>query len=531
MHNQNRLAAGVMYVCALGGVAAGQNVLVATDFDADTEGWTVTSIVGANLCGTPGAGRLLPSSFVSEGGDAGGFLRHLESADGRTSFFRAPAVFHSDLSAAYGGVIGWSWRVSSSTFDALEDVYIQGAGMTVWANTPAAGGRWGRAHMPLVEGVWHLSDPSCTSCCSNPGPIATEAELRAVLADVTAVLIRAEHRRGAETVDLDSVAVTLPSMEAAADDFEFGPNGWSILRDAELLWGETFGNDSAGIRGVDDAAGRSFSFLAPERYLADQSDMQGKSMVFDLRSSAAIGGGNSFEDGGNVLVLAGGTTEARFRLDALPIIGDVWRTHAIPLVPSPAWTDPEGTPLAADAFGRVLASVSRVQIRGEYRSGGEVTSLDNVVLGSSSPSVVVSPAGVSVCIGDPLVLGTAVGGEGPFMYQWAKDSVDLVDDAQITGATSSELRFVATGPATPGVYTCRVTNTHGSVTSNAVTVVPGGCCTADLAMPFGTLNFADVQAFLGAFNGELPAADLAAPSGVFNFADVQTFIGFFLQGC
>ena len=57
------------------------------------------------------------------------------------------------------------------------------------------------------------------------------------------------------------------------------------------------------------------------------------------------------------------------------------------------------------------------------------------------------------------------------------------------------------------------------------------CNGADLALPFGTLNFADVQAFLGAFGSSDPAADLAAPMGTFNFADVQAFLGAFGQGC
>ena len=57
------------------------------------------------------------------------------------------------------------------------------------------------------------------------------------------------------------------------------------------------------------------------------------------------------------------------------------------------------------------------------------------------------------------------------------------------------------------------------------------CNNADQAAPFGTLNFADVQAFLGAFGTGDPAADLAAPMGTFNFADVQAFLGAFGMGC
>ena len=59
----------------------------------------------------------------------------------------------------------------------------------------------------------------------------------------------------------------------------------------------------------------------------------------------------------------------------------------------------------------------------------------------------------------------------------------------------------------------------------------GPACPADLAVPYGVLNFADVQAFLGAFGTGQPEADLATPAGVFNFADVQAFLGSFGSGC
>ncbi len=58
-----------------------------------------------------------------------------------------------------------------------------------------------------------------------------------------------------------------------------------------------------------------------------------------------------------------------------------------------------------------------------------------------------------------------------------------------------------------------------------------GCNPADLAEPFGVLNFDDVIAFLNAFSGMDPAADLAVPFGVFNFDDVIAFLGAFSAGC
>lgn len=57
------------------------------------------------------------------------------------------------------------------------------------------------------------------------------------------------------------------------------------------------------------------------------------------------------------------------------------------------------------------------------------------------------------------------------------------------------------------------------------------CGVADLAEPFGALDFADVLAFLTAFGAMDPAADLAPPLGAFDFADVLAFLTAFGDGC
>ncbi len=56
-------------------------------------------------------------------------------------------------------------------------------------------------------------------------------------------------------------------------------------------------------------------------------------------------------------------------------------------------------------------------------------------------------------------------------------------------------------------------------------------CPADLAEPFGTLDFSDVLAFLTAFSNMEAAADLALPIGTFDFSDVIAFLESFGGGC
>ena len=58
-----------------------------------------------------------------------------------------------------------------------------------------------------------------------------------------------------------------------------------------------------------------------------------------------------------------------------------------------------------------------------------------------------------------------------------------------------------------------------------------GCNDADLAEPYGTLNFFDLAAYLTLFNANDPAADLAAPFGTLNFFDISAYLALYNAGC
>lgn len=60
--------------------------------------------------------------------------------------------------------------------------------------------------------------------------------------------------------------------------------------------------------------------------------------------------------------------------------------------------------------------------------------------------------------------------------------------------------------------------------------VAAGCSDADLAEPFGQLDFFDVSAFLTAYNAADPAADFNG-DGLFDFFDVSSFLTNFNAGC
>jgi len=56
-------------------------------------------------------------------------------------------------------------------------------------------------------------------------------------------------------------------------------------------------------------------------------------------------------------------------------------------------------------------------------------------------------------------------------------------------------------------------------------------CLADLARPYGVLNFFDIDSYIGFYLDGSPAADLAEPVGTLNFFDVAAFITAYSDGC
>lgn len=60
---------------------------------------------------------------------------------------------------------------------------------------------------------------------------------------------------------------------------------------------------------------------------------------------------------------------------------------------------------------------------------------------------------------------------------------------------------------------------------------PNAGCPADLAEPFGQLNFFDLAAYLSMYNAQEPGADLAEPFGVWNFFDLAAYLTLYNAGC
>ena len=132
-----------------------------------------------------------------------------------------------------------------------------------------------------------------------------------------------------------------------------------------------------------------------------------------------------------------------------------------------------------------------------------------------------------------------VASEGANDISWSTDAWTVANDGVVNAVRWGEMHtysFVANTPPVNGDVTIGLFRPGAGVSDFTVSLpVPSagvaGCNEADLAEPFGSLDFSDVAAFLSAFGANDAAADLAAPFGQWDFSDVAAFLAAFGAGC
>lgn len=171
---------------------------VETQFTAGTEGW---SVVNWNGSGAP-----VEPAWHSTGGNPDGYIRGTDvHGDG---FWRAPASFHGDWSAAYGGTLSYDAFAARNDWK-MNDVYLAGNGqaLSFWfPNNPASA--WSTFSVKLdASAGWQYGWNYDVI-----GTPATEAQIRSVLSNVTNVLIRQEYAWGDDDSGLDNVTIFVPGV-------------------------------------------------------------------------------------------------------------------------------------------------------------------------------------------------------------------------------------------------------------------------------------------------------------------------------
>ncbi len=100
-----------------------------------------------------------------------------------------------------------------------------------------------------------------------------------------------------------------------------------------------------------------------------------------------------------------------------------------------------------------------------------------------------------------------------------------------SGMSASNLPFpLDSFPGNP-VAASSIASDHRPVLADFILPLAPDTCAADLAEPFGVLNFFDIAAYIGLFNAGDAAADFAEPFGTVNFFDIAEYISQFNAGC
>ena len=121
-------------------------------------------------------------------------------------------------------------------------------------------------------------------------------------------------------------------------------------------------------------------------------------------------------------------------------------------------------------------------------AGGSATSNAATLTVNGPPSIAAQPANRSVTAGQTATFSVTATGSGTLTYQWKKGG------AAVSGATSASYTTPATTTADNGSqFTVTVTNSVGSVTSNAATLTVAAAGTLILNASQASLSFSNVN--------------------------------------
>lgn len=195
-------------------------------------------------------------------------------------------------------------------------------------------------------------------------------------------------RRAATCLPTVAAALLLAASPASrADvksDFGVDADGWTGFGDfaVNVTWQSAGGNPGGTIKLVDSVSGGVMYWIAPAKFLGDQSGAFGRSLSFDLKQ--VIGTPNQFSDEDVVLVGAapgGGSLTLVLDLGSYPATDGSWTSYSIPLAVG-GWKigTAGGAAASAAQLQSVLGGLTSLRIRAEYQTGSDTDYLDNVVL-------------------------------------------------------------------------------------------------------------------------------------------------------
>lgn len=174
------------------------------------------------------------------------------------------------------------------------------------------------------------------------------------------------------------------SAKTVSSTFDGGAEGWTVVGDAQGASNQPVHHDRGGADGgwissTDDVSGGVWYWNASPEYLGDRSGFYGGTLSFELNQSAT----DSQFDAVDVILEGDGLRIGYDFGNASTHPGTNWTAYEVPLTEE-GWVALEtGEPATREEVERVLSDLEGLFVRGEYRTGGDVGGLDEVVLFSS----------------------------------------------------------------------------------------------------------------------------------------------------
>lgn len=170
--------------------ASAERTLVAHDFTSTTHGWVIAGDTGDTQ----------PELRLT-GGHPGGFIFNVDDPVGETWYFKAPDTVLEKLAAAENGVLRFSLKQSSSAAGFPDDdiVIVGRDGRLSYRFASGPGTDWTDFSVRLsVSDGWRW----------NWNTLATQQQIRAVLARPLRLEIRGEYQTGPDEGGLDNFILT-----------------------------------------------------------------------------------------------------------------------------------------------------------------------------------------------------------------------------------------------------------------------------------------------------------------------------------
>ena len=159
-------------------------------------------------------------------------------------------------------------------------------------------------------------------------------------------------------------------------DFTESAEGWQVAGDAgtvDKIFSASGGHPGGCIAGTDEALGETWYFRAPTSVLRQLPAAMNGTISFSLRQSESQV--SRLDDD---VVILGPTGRLSYRFQTPP--GTQWTDFSVRLLETEGWTWNWNRRATQAQIDSVLAEATNLDIRGEFVTGADESSLDNFVL-------------------------------------------------------------------------------------------------------------------------------------------------------